>query len=97
MHSVSVHPFELLGVSVAPGHHRRPSGEASIGLAKRHIMRLGQLAQLADRHLEEPGVGREGDVLGLHRVSMVTRARSLFFKAPVSWAMRRLSANRMSR
>ena len=65
-------------------------------------MRLGHLAQLADRHLQKLGVGREGNVLGLHRGVAtgywgVMRARSLFFKAPVSWAMRRLSAKRMSR
>ena len=28
-----VHALELLGVGVAPGHHRRPSGEARIRLA----------------------------------------------------------------
>ena len=65
-------------------------------------MPLGQFAQLADSHLEELGVGREGDVLGLHRGAAtgywaVTRARSLFFKVPTSWARRRLSVKRMSR
>ena len=30
-------------------------------------MRPGQLAELVDRRLRELGVGREGDILGLHR------------------------------
>ncbi len=66
-------------------------------------MLLGQFAQLADSHLEKLGVGREGDVPGLHRGAAtgywaVTRARSLFFKkVPTSWARRRLSFQRMSR
>lgn len=33
----------------------------------RHTARPGQLAQLADRRLQQLGVGREGDVLRLHR------------------------------
>ena len=28
-----VHALELLGVGVAPGHHRRPLGNAGVGLA----------------------------------------------------------------
>ena len=30
-------------------------------------MLFRQLAQLADRRLQQPGIAREGDVLGLHR------------------------------
>ena len=62
-----VHALELFGMGVAPGHHRRPLGHADIGLAQRHAMGLGQLAELPDRGFQELGVGREGDVLGLHR------------------------------
>lgn len=62
-----VHALELLGVRVAPGHQRRPLSDARIGLAQRYALRLGQLAELVDRGLQQFGVGREGDVLGLHR------------------------------
>jgi len=62
-----VHALELLGVGMAPGHHRRLPGNTRIGLAQLHVVLLRQLAELVDRRLQPPGVGREGDVLGLHR------------------------------
>ena len=59
--------LNCFGVGVAPGHHRRPLGEARTRLPERHIMLFGQLAELAGRGLRKFRVGREGDVLGLHR------------------------------
>ncbi len=56
----------------------------------------GQLAELLDRSLQEFGIGRKVTFLACTVVSTVTRARSRLFKAPVAWATRRLSANRMS-
>jgi len=90
----SVHALELLCVGVAPGHHGGPLGEPRIGLAQFHIMFLGQSAELPDRRLQEPGIGREGAVLGLHG-GIDRDPRQI--RAPVSCAMRRLSCNTMSR
>ena len=38
-----------------------------IALAQRHALALGQRHQLLDRPVHQPGVGRMGDRLGLHR------------------------------
>ena len=62
-----VHALELFGVGIAPGHHRRRFCHPLVGLAKRHLMVLGQFAQLTDCRLQELGVSGEGNVLGLHR------------------------------
>ena len=58
--------LELLGVGVAPRHHRRPLGDALVRLAQPHPMLAGKARQPSDRRIEELGVGREGDRLGLH-------------------------------
>ena len=57
---------ELLGVGIAPRHHRRLLGEAQIGLPQPHAVVAGQAIEPLDRRVQQPGVGREGDVLGLH-------------------------------
>src|ERR1700694_1015827 len=56
---------ELFGVGIAPGHHRRAFGDAQIGLAQPHPMLLGHAVEPLDRRMQQLGVGREGDVLGL--------------------------------
>ena len=60
-------PVELLGVGVAPRHHRRALGDADIGLPQPHAVPAGQPVEPLDRRVQQLGVGREGDVLGLHR------------------------------
>jgi hypothetical protein len=57
---------ELLGVGIASRHHRRLLGDAQIGLPESHRMTTGQAIEPLDRCMQELGVGREGDVLGLH-------------------------------
>ena len=63
----AVAALELLGVRVAPGHHRRSLGHPDIGLAQRHAVTSGQLAQHDHRLVHQLGVGRVSDVLRLHR------------------------------
>ena len=59
--------FELLGVRVAPGHQCGPLGDPDIGLTQRHPVFLGLAAKQTDRLVHQPGIGRDGNVLGLHR------------------------------
>jgi hypothetical protein len=58
---------ELLGVGIAPRHHRRVPGDPDVGLSKPHAVLVGQLVEALDRRMQQLGVGREGNVLGLHR------------------------------
>jgi len=58
---------ELLGVGITPRHHRRLLGDAQIGLPQSPAVPAGQAIEPLDRRVQELGVGREGDVLGLHR------------------------------
>jgi hypothetical protein len=57
---------ELFGVGVAPRHHRRAFGDAEVGLPQPHLVLVGQAVEAPDRRVQQLGVGREGDVLGLH-------------------------------
>lgn len=58
---------ELLGVGIASRHHRRPlGGDADLGLPQAHPVTASQAVQSLDRRVQQPGVGREGDVLGLN-------------------------------
>ena len=58
---------ELFGVGVAPRHHRRALSDTNIGLPQPHPVLLGDTVEPIDRRVQQLGVGREGDVLGLHR------------------------------
>ena len=58
---------ELLGVGVAPRRHRRLFGDAQIGLPQPHPIPTGQTVEALDRRVQQLGVGREGDGLGLRR------------------------------
>jgi hypothetical protein len=58
---------ELFGVGVAPRHHRRAFGDAEVGLPQPHPVLVGQAVEAPDRGVQQLGVGREGDVLRLHR------------------------------
>ena len=60
-------PVELLGVGVAPRHHRGMLGYAQIGLPQSHPVLPGHAVEALDRRVQQLGVGRESDVLGLHR------------------------------
>ena len=60
-------PVELLGVGIAPRHHRRLLGDAQIGLPQPHPVLPGQAVEPLDRGVQQLGVGREADGLGLHR------------------------------
>ena len=44
----------------------RPLGQPQIGLPQRHAVLAGQAVEPLDGGMHELGVGREGDVLGLH-------------------------------
>ena len=58
--------LELLGVGVAPRHHRRPLSDARIGLAQLDPVPAGKPPEPPDRRMQELGVGRERDRLRLH-------------------------------
>src|SRR5262245_61443651 len=58
--------FELVGMRVAPHHDGGALGQAQIALAQLNALALGQLHQLLDRAMGEPGVGRMRDRLLLH-------------------------------
>ena len=58
---------ELLGVGIASRHHRRTPGDTQIGLPQPHRVPARQAVQALDRRMQQLGVGRQGDVLGLHR------------------------------
>jgi len=58
---------ELLGVGIASRHRRRAFGDAEIGLPQPHPVLVGQAVEAFDRRMQQLGVGREADVLGLHR------------------------------
>jgi hypothetical protein len=64
---LSMVAIELLGVGIAPRHHRRPLGDPRIGLPQPQPVLLGQAVEPLDRRVQQLGIGREGDVLGLHR------------------------------
>jgi hypothetical protein len=68
---LSMVAVELLGVGITPRHHRRPLGDADVGLPQLHPVPAGQSIEALDRSVEKLGIGREGDVLGLHLVSTV--------------------------
>jgi len=59
--------LELLGVRIAPRHHRSMLGDAQIGLSQSHAALMGHTIEPLDRRVQQLGVGREGDGLGLHR------------------------------
>jgi len=59
--------IELFGVGIAPRHHRRVFGDTDIGLPQPHSVLLHQAVEPLDRRVQQLGVGRKGDVLGLHR------------------------------
>src|SRR5262245_35936678 len=84
---------ELVGMHVAPHHDGGTLGEAQIALAQLNALALGQLHQLLDRAMGEPGVGRMRDRLSCTVVSIATRSRSLVSIAAVRWATERLSCN----
>jgi hypothetical protein len=63
---LSAGTLELMGVAVAPDHDGSPLGHAQVALAQFHTMVLGELDQLLQRPVHEPGIGRMGDRLGLH-------------------------------
>jgi hypothetical protein len=58
--------IELFGMGVAPRHHRRPLGDALIGLPLSHAVFAGQAVQPFDCRVQQLGIGRERDGLGLH-------------------------------
>src|SRR6266480_6239798 len=58
--------FELVGMRVAPHHDGGTFGQAQIALAQLNALALGQLHQLLDRAMGEPGVGRMRDRLLLY-------------------------------
>ena len=59
--------LELFGVGIAPGHHGGALGDTQIGLPQPHAVRVGQAIEPLDCRVQQLGVGRERDGLGLHR------------------------------
>ena len=59
--------LELFGVGIAPRHHGGALGDTQIGLPQPHAVRVGQAIEPLDRRVQQLGVGRERDGLGLHR------------------------------
>jgi len=59
-------PLELLGVGVAPRHHRRGLGNAKIGLPQLDPVLPRQAVEPLDRRVQQLGIGREADGLRLH-------------------------------
>ena len=66
---------ELLGVGVAPRHHRRMSGDTDVGLPQPHPMPGGQAVEPLDGGVQQLGIGRKLMFLGCTVVSIVTRLR----------------------
>src|ERR1700675_4633364 len=81
---------ELLGVGVAPRHHRRALGDPEVGLPQPYPMLVGQAVEAFDRRMQQLGVGWEGDVLRLHRGVDRDPLKVL---APLACATRKLSAS----
>jgi hypothetical protein len=59
--------LELLGVGIAPRHHRGAFGDAQIRLAQLQPAFVGQPIESLDRRMQQLGVCRERDCLGLDR------------------------------
>ncbi len=59
--------LELFGVGIAPRHHGGALGDAQIGLPQSHAVLSGQAIEPLDRRMQELGVGRKRNGLGLHR------------------------------
>src|SRR5262245_54642318 len=57
---------ELFGVGIAPRHHGGALGYPQIRLPQPHAMLPGQPVKSPDRRMQQLGVGRESDGLGLH-------------------------------
>ena len=58
---------ELFGMSVTSRHHRCAFGDAQVGLPQPHAVLAGQPIQSLDCRVQQLGIGRERDGLGLHR------------------------------
>ena len=58
--------IELLGVGVAPRHHRRAFGDAQVGLPQPYPVLAGEAVRAPDGGVQQFGVGREADGLWLH-------------------------------
>ena len=58
--------LELVGMRVAPHHDGGALGQAQIALAQFDTLAFGQIDQLLDRAVGEPGVGRMRDRFLLH-------------------------------
>lgn len=58
--------LELMGMGIAPDHDRGALGEPQVALAQHHALGSGQIDQLLDRAVGEPGVGRMRDRLLPH-------------------------------
>ena len=57
---------ELLGMGVAPRHHRSMLGDPEVGLPQPHPVLVGQAIEAPDGRVQQFGVGRKADVPGLH-------------------------------
>lgn len=83
-------PHELVGMSIAADHDRRPLGHPNIALPQPHIVAPGEIDQLLQRPVDKPRVGC-ATALGCTVVSTTTRSKSRVASAPVLCATDRLS------
>ena len=67
--------LELMGMRITPDHDCGPLCHPQIALAQLDTLAFGQIDQLLDRAMGEPGVGRMRDRFLLHG-STPTRSRS---------------------
>ena len=87
-----------MGMAVAPDHDRRPLGHPAIALAQLDAVALRQSDQLLQRAMTQPGVGRVGDRLWLHRgidhhpLEIAGRQRPHLVRIPPVWAALPVSA-----
>ena len=58
---------KLLGMGVAARHQGGPLGDSQVRLPQLHAVPVGQVVEPLDCSVRQLGVGREGDVLELHR------------------------------
>ena len=59
--------LELLGMGIARSHHRSSLGDTSVRLPQLHAVFADQPVEPFDSRMQQLGIGRKRDGLGLHR------------------------------
>jgi len=82
-----------MGMRIAPDHDGGALGQPQIALAQFDTLAFGQIDQLLDRAMNEPGVGRMAIAFSCTVVSTTTRSISLVWFSPLPSATERLSCS----